>query len=445
MQMPFPELGTAFCLRIFVQLSGADTALGLDLAHGQQGALGQGGAHQFVDQHGEQHHIPGQGTVGKRGGGQGHAQCHARLGQQGDAQVLPDGGTLTGQGAACVGTQILAQGPGDDIHHTHQDGHGIGQDLQVQLGAGQHEKQDVQGHGPALDAFHQLLGGGTDVAEHGAGHHAHQQQGEAAVDGADLKMQGTQAHGQQHEAHGQAHTLAPGVEELLGEMEQEAHDRTQSQGQHHLHDGLHGNGQNAHLTVGQGGGDAEGHGEQQQAHSIVDGDHQHQKPGQGTVSLVLPDHHQGGGGGRGGGDGTQSQGAGNGDHIGPQQMQTDEDQVHQHGGGDGLEDADDDGGLAHGFELTEPELIADGEGDEAQGRLGQHTQGLHLLQGIEAQAGQTKPADAEGAQQQTGHQIGRDSGQMHQLGHSGQQQAAHHCGGETEKIGFHNIPSLITM
>ena len=37
----FPLLG--------IELSVADTALGLDLAHGQQGALGQGGAHQLID------------------------------------------------------------------------------------------------------------------------------------------------------------------------------------------------------------------------------------------------------------------------------------------------------------------------------------------------------------------------------------------------------------
>ena len=73
----FPLLG--------IELSVADTALGLDLAHGQQGALGQGGSHQLIDQHRKQHHIPGKGTVGQGGGGQRHAQCHTRLWHQGCA------------------------------------------------------------------------------------------------------------------------------------------------------------------------------------------------------------------------------------------------------------------------------------------------------------------------------------------------------------------------
>ena len=131
--------------------------------------------------------------------------------------------------------------------------------------------------------------------------------------------------------------------------------------------------------------------------------------------------------------------------VGLHMLRPDEDQVHQQRGDHGLENADDDCGLAHGFELAQAELIADGEGDEAQGRLGQNAQGLHLRQGVEAQAGQTQGADAEGAKQQACHQIGGDSGQMHQLGHAGQHQAADHGSGKTEKIGFHNIPSLITV
>ena len=103
------------------------------------------------------------------------------------------------------------------------------------------------------------------------------------------------------------------------------------------------------------------------------------------------------------------------------------------------------GAFAHGLQLAQPEFIADGEGDEAQGRLGQHLQGFHLLQGVEAQAGQTEPANAEGPQQQTGHQIGGHRGQMQQLGHPGQQKSAHQRGSETNQIGFHNIPSLIRI
>ena len=43
------------------------------------------------------------------------------------------------------------------------------------------EQHEQRGR-PAVHAAHELLGEVTDVAEHGAGHHAHQQQAEAAVE-----------------------------------------------------------------------------------------------------------------------------------------------------------------------------------------------------------------------------------------------------------------------
>ena len=103
----------------------ADAAFGLDLAHSQQGTLGQCGTHQLIDQNGKQHHIPGQAAIRQCGGRQGHTQSHARLGQQGDAQIVPDGLALAGYDAACGRAVELARGPGQDIEDAHGDGHGI--------------------------------------------------------------------------------------------------------------------------------------------------------------------------------------------------------------------------------------------------------------------------------------------------------------------------------
>ena len=263
------------------------------------------------------------------------------------------------------------------------------------------------------------------------------------MDAADLKLQHAQANGQHDECDADGQTLGTGVEELLHPVQQPAHQGAQDQGQDDLQDGLHHHADDADLAGGQGGGNTEGGGEQQQAHGVVDGHHQHQQPGQGTVGLVLADDHQGGGRGRGGGDGAQNDGAGQGNDVGEREVQADQHDVHHHGGDDGLQDADGDGGGAGGLQLAQPELIADGERDEAQGRLGHDGQALHLLQGVEAQAGDVDGAQHIGADQQTGHQVSRDGGQMDQLGQTGHHQSADQGHSQTNQIGFHKLIRLL--
>ena len=103
-------------------------------------------------------------------------------------------------------------------------------------------------------------------------------------------------------------------------------------------------------------------------------------------------------------------------------MEKNQRQVHQHRGGHRLKDAHDDGLAAHGFQLADPELVADGERDEAQSHLRKNIQALHRLHGGKAQALNMQRADAEGTQQQPRHQIGGDGGQLQPLGRPGQQQ-----------------------
>ena len=425
-------------------LSGTGAAFGLDLANGQQRALGQGGAYQLIDQHREQHHVPGQNAVGKVRGGHRHAQCHASLGQQRDAQMVRDGLGLLGDQAAHLCAIILTGRTGNDIDNADDQGNGLCQHLQIQLGTGQDEEQDVQRHGPAVHTVHQLFTGGADIAEDGTGHHADQQQGEAAMYRTYLELQHAQTGGQHDEGNGQGHTLAAGVEELLRPVQQEAHQAAQAQGQDDLHDRLDDDSQDADLTVGQGGGDAVGHGEQQQTHRIVQGNHQHQQPGHGAVGLVLPHDHHGRGRRGSGGNGTQGNGAGNGDDLREEHVQGDQHDIHHHGGDDGLQDADGDGSHANGLQLAQAEFIAHRERDEAQSRLGDDAQDLHLLQAVEAKAGQLQRAQEVGSQQKSGHQITGNGGKMDQPGHSGQQQATHQRHGKTNQIRFHrNLPSSI--
>ena len=80
-------------------------------------------------------------------------------------------------------------------------------------------------------------------------------------------------------------------------------------------------------------------------------------------------------------------------------MQANQNQIYQHCGDHSLEDADGDGSFAHGLQLIQAEFIADGEGDEAKGGLGDDGQVFHLFQGVEAETGELQGAQAKGSQQ----------------------------------------------
>ena len=205
--------------------------------------------------------------------------------------------------------------------------------------------------------------------------------------------------------------------------------RAKGQGENNLHHRLHQHRHHADGPALQRLRHAEGGGEQHQPHGVVNGHHHQKEPGHRAVGFVLPDHHQRGGGSGGGGDGAQGDGGGDGDDLRADQVQRHQSQVHQGRGGSGLEDAHHDGLAAHGFQLAETELVANGEGDKAQGHLGENIQALHRLHGGKSDAAQVQRADAEGPQQQSRHQIGGDGGQGQALGRPGQKQPSDEGGG----------------
>ena len=67
---------------------------------------------------------------------------------------------------------------------------------------------------------------------------------------------------------------------------------------------------------------------------------------------------------------------------------------------------------------TEPELVADDEGDEAQRHLRDNAVALHggKAAKAEAETAQSQPPQKEGPQQQAGKQVSGDGGQTHGLG-----------------------------
>ena len=105
-----------------------------------------------------------------------------------------------------------------------------------------------------------------------------------------------------------------------------------------------------------------------------------------------------------------------------------------HGSGEyRLRNAHGDGLFAHMLELLQAEFVADGEGNEAQGGLGDDVQGGHLFRRMEPDAQQVQPADAVGPQQQPGHQIGRHRREIQLLGQTGHQEPAHQGEGQGDQ------------
>ena len=87
-------------------------------------------------------------------------------------------------------------------------------------------------------------------------------------------------------------------------------------------------------------------------------------------------------------------------------MQTDQHAVHQQGGDDRLQDADDGGLLAGVLQLGETELIADREGNKAERDIAKDREALYLLHIVKPKSLHANEAEAVRTHQNTGHQIG---------------------------------------
>ena len=202
------------------------------------------------------------------------------------------------------------------------------------------------------------------------------------------------------------------MEETFQPGEHQTDDATEGQGKKDLHQRLHNEGGDMGGAVLQGLGDAEGDGEDDQAHRVIQGNDRQQDIRDRAFGLVLTDDHQGGGRRGGGGNGAQGDGHGHGQQVRHEIVQGNQRDIHEQGGHTCLDDAD-DGGLLSGLpESGKPELMADGEGDEAQGHIGDHGQGIHLFKGVETETGDPQSAQNAGTDQHAGHQVGRDIGQM---------------------------------
>ena len=100
------------------------------------------------------------------------------------------------------------------------------------------KEQNIDRHRPIFDTGHEFFGRVADIAEHSARHHAHQKQGETAVNAADFKLDGTETHRQENECHRNGHTLASRMEEAFDKVQCDADECAHAEGEHDLDERL---------------------------------------------------------------------------------------------------------------------------------------------------------------------------------------------------------------
>ena len=125
-------------------------------------------------------------------------------------------------------------------------------------------------------------------------------------------------------------------------------------------------------------------------------------------------------------------------------MQDNEGDIDHNSRDDRLQNADGDGLLTHRFELRDAELVADGERDEAERRLRDDAEALHLLQRIEADVRNVQRAETERTDEQTADEVRRDRRQMYELCQAGHQQTDDQSDAQTNQGFFHFLNTYLS-
>ena len=454
--------GAGSRIAFLFQVMGVDDtgglALGLlgDVACLGQCPLGHHRAKDLVDQYAEEdneaHGIANDRTaehaVSIDGGN--HAQRYARLRQKSNAQILHRILVALHELGATEGANDLTHRAEQDVDHADEDEDGLFEHGEIQARTADDEEQNEEGLGPLLGSLHHFLGGLTDVAEHRAQHHTGEQRGEANVNTLDLEVEHSQRHGQEHEGDHQGETVGVGVERPLHQGQEEAQHSAQKERKNDLQHGLYQHRDHTHVSAVESLGHTHGHGKEDETHGIVQSDDGKQQIGQGTLGLILAYHHEGGGGSGGRCDGSQQDAggerevvyAGGGDE---QVVNAHQDGIHHQGGHDGLEDTDDGGLLTRVLEILEAELVADIEGDEAQGDIrnnGEAAYGRHTVVEAEAESADNEAADTVGTDDHACDEVGGDVGQVKPLERTGHHETREQADGDAEYglDGVHNTP-----
>ena len=221
----------------------------------------------------------------------------------------------------------FTEGARKDVHHACEDYSPIGEDLEFKSRAADYEEQYHNGACPAIHAVHKLLREVAEVAEHRTHHHADEQRREADGNGADLELKHGECDGEEDVCNGDAHSLAAGMEELLGEVEEQTHERAENEGDYDFYDRIYEDGYDINLTVFEGFSYTEGNCEDHKTHYVVKRDNGQEHTGERTVGFILLDYHEGSGRGGGCGDSSEGKYAGERELIGQEEMNDEEGDV----------------------------------------------------------------------------------------------------------------------
>lgn len=150
---------------------------------------------------------------------------------------------------------------------------------------------------------------------------------------------------------------------------------------------------------------AEGNRKHNQTHGVIQRNHWQQHIGHRAFGLILIDDHHGGGGSGSCGHSAQHQAGGYRQPVAQDKMQRQQRQIDAQAGGQRLQNGH-HGGLLSGLpQRGQAELVANGEGDEAQRHVADQAQAGHLLKGGEADPGNMEQAQTVRPDQNTGHQV----------------------------------------
>lgn len=196
------------------------------------------------------------------------------------------------------------------------------------------------------------------------------------------------------------------MEEALGEGKGESHKKSEKKRKRDLEKRFNNDGDHVNDARKQCLCNAEGNSEQDKTDSIVERDDGEQHIGDGAFRLILTNDHQGGGGSSRGGYGSEYDRRGQRKDGGEDEMKKDERAVYHEGSNDCLEDADHGCLLADLLQLSKTEFVADREGDEAEGDVGDDAVIFDVGVADEAESLDAECTERVGADEDACHEVG---------------------------------------
>ena len=151
------------------------TSLRDDISRFGQCDLGDHRSDKLIDEHAEENGVSDDAPFRLGKGGechQRHAEGHACLRNEREAEIFADLRVCAGDDGAGTGTEILTDHADDDVHDADENVRRLLEEIKAEICARKNEEKDVDRHRPLVGLLHDFGGVPADVAENGAEHHA---------------------------------------------------------------------------------------------------------------------------------------------------------------------------------------------------------------------------------------------------------------------------------